>query len=330
MRRGRIKTAPEEGARVYHCMSRTVNSERLFSRVDKEQLRRLIWKVGLFCGVEVVTYMILCNHFHLVLRVPEKHEVPAEEVLRRYGILYPRVKRRTYWTHLQGLVKTGHPEGILWAERQRRQMGDVSEALKLLKQLFTQWINQSKKRHGTLWCERFKSVLVEEGAAVRVTSAYVDLNSVRANLVKDPKQYRFSGYAEALAGNPLARKGICYLMGIPDWEEASAAYRQYLFGAGAMPSLKGAKISAEALDQVIRQRGKLPLSEMLLYRIRYLTEGAVLGSQLFVAAEMAKQQAKYHRTRCLEPKPLPALTDWGPLTHLRRCRGGIEVSQATI
>ncbi len=326
MRRGRIKTPPEEGARVYHCMSRTVNSERLFTTVDKEQLRQFIWQVADFCGVEVVTYTILCNHFHLVLRVPEKHEVAAQEVVRRYERLYPKINRQAHWPHLQRLVATGAPEGLAWVERQRKQMGDVSEALKLLKQLFTQWINKNKKRHGTLWCERFKSVLVEEGAAVRITSAYVDLNSVRANLVKDPKEYRFSGYAEAVAGNLLARKGICDLMGIPDWKEASAAYRQYLFGAGAMPSLKGAKISAEALDEVIRQRGKLPLSDLLRCRIRYLTEGAVLGSQAFVAAEMAKLQAKKHRTRALDPTPLPSVTDWGPLTHLRRCRGGIEVS----
>ena len=43
MRQPRIKVAAEEGEAVYHCMSRTVNGERLFNDVAKEVLRRQCW-----------------------------------------------------------------------------------------------------------------------------------------------------------------------------------------------------------------------------------------------------------------------------------------------
>ena len=66
------------------------------------------------------------------------------------------------------------------------RMGDVSEFMKELKQRFSKWFNKERNRFGTLWAERFKSVLVEDQpGAVQVVAAYVDLNPVRAGLVTD-------------------------------------------------------------------------------------------------------------------------------------------------
>ncbi|MGA1658363.1 MAG: transposase, partial [Ilumatobacteraceae bacterium] len=64
-----------------------------------------------------------------------------------------------------------------------RRMGDVSEFIKLLKQRFTQWYNRRNARKGTLWEDRFKSVLVEgEGDALVTMAAYIELNPVRAGM----------------------------------------------------------------------------------------------------------------------------------------------------
>ena len=57
--------------------------------------------------------------------------------------------------------------------------------MKLLKQRFTQWFNRQRGRKGTLWEERFKSVLVEgTGEVLATMAAYIDLNPVRAGIVK--------------------------------------------------------------------------------------------------------------------------------------------------
>ena len=51
-----------------------------------------------------------------------------------------------------------------------------------------------------------------KGNPLQTMAAYIDLNPVRAGIVKDPKDYRFCGYAEAVgssSGSGLsARKGI--------------------------------------------------------------------------------------------------------------------------
>ena len=72
---------------------------------------------------------------------------------------------------------------------------------------------------GTLWEERFKSVLVEDGHAARTMAAYIDLNPVRAGMVDDPKDYRWCSYAEAVAGKKRAREGLQRVM----FEEDAAA-----------------------------------------------------------------------------------------------------------
>ena len=72
MRQARIKEDAEEGEAVYHCMSRTVNGERLLEDVAKEVLRKQLWQIADYCGLEIITYAIMANHFHVLVRVPKR------------------------------------------------------------------------------------------------------------------------------------------------------------------------------------------------------------------------------------------------------------------
>ena len=60
-RRQRIVVSPEEGA-SYHIMSRTAGGERLLGDTEKEALRRLMWRLARFAGVEIRTYAVMDNH----------------------------------------------------------------------------------------------------------------------------------------------------------------------------------------------------------------------------------------------------------------------------
>ena len=91
--------------------------------------------------------------------------------------------------------------GALTIKELREQMESLrqSGSEKALKQQFTQWFNGRHGRKGTLWEERYKSVLVEgAGEALATMSAYIDLNPVRAGLVDDPREYRWCGYAAGI------------------------------------------------------------------------------------------------------------------------------------
>ncbi len=324
MRCARIKVKAQDGEAVYHVMSRVVNGERLLDPVAREVLRKQLWQVAEFAGLEVLTYAILSNHFHFLIRVPTKAAVTDAELLRRYRVLYPQPTRHQAerLEALAALLAMNGPEAAAWRTRQLALMNDISPFMKLVKQRFSIWFNKRHRRFGTLWAERFKSVLVEPtGCATQVIAAYIDLNCVRAGLASDPKDYRFCGYAEAVAGSERSQRGLQAVMGGCSWSECQAPYRQLLFGIGAAPRSDAATLTSEQLRQVLEHGGRLGLYEVLRLRVRYFSDGAVLGSAAFVAYHLARYRLRTGRRQNLDVNPLPAITDWEGITTLRALRG---------
>src|SRR5450432_3072352 len=152
MRQRRIKIDATECAAVYHCISRTVNREWLFDHRAREILRRQFWLVADYCGVEVMTYAILSNHFHVLVLVPARVPVDDQELLRRYHVLYPRPTRyqTTNLRVIREQLPYDGPEAVAWRRQQLARMGDISAYMKLVKERFSIWFNNSHRRIGTL------------------------------------------------------------------------------------------------------------------------------------------------------------------------------------
>ncbi len=66
--------------------------------------------------------------------------------------------------------------------------------MKNLAQRYTQFINRRNERSGTLWEGRFKSCLAQDDAYVLTCYRYIELNPVRAGMVKHPGDYYWSSY----------------------------------------------------------------------------------------------------------------------------------------
>ncbi len=286
----------------YHCISRVVNREFVFGEVEKEQFVRLMREYEQFCGVRILTYCILSNHFHILVEVPERPSAlpGSEELLKKLEQLSgTAMSAATARQRMEMFRQAGDLAGekAFW-ERICASMWDVSAFMKLLKQRFTQWFNRHRGRKGTLWEERFKSVLVE-GAdeALATMAAYIDLNPVRAGIVEDPKDYRWCGYAESVSGSRRAQRGLRAVIAGGErvaeeknkLHEAVAKYRVWLFGQGeeregttpeGQPLRKGFK--REDVLAVVAARGRLALPEYLRLKVRYFADGAVLGTRAFV------------------------------------------------
>lgn len=323
MRQSRLKIHSAEAPAAYHCISRTVNGERIIDAPAREVLRRQIWQVADFCGVQVLTYAILANHFHVLVYVPQQAPISDAELLRRYRQLHPRPT--SYQTARLDVIASGLRQGTseaaIWRCRQLALMGDVSQYMKLLKQRFSIWFNQTHGRFGTLWAERFKSVLVEPRVhALQTLAAYIDLNAVRAGLVSDPKDYRFCGYAEAVGGSERARSGLARVVGGDAWTESQAAYRQLLYGLGARPRAGACSIRFSDFERVMREGGELSVAAALRCRWRHFSAGAILGGQAFVARQAAACRARFSAARELVPRPLPEGPAWGDLFVMRGLR----------
>lgn len=290
MKRKRIKAS---GGAVYHCISRVVGGERLLGEREKEVFRKQLWQVADFCGVRVLTYCLMSNHIHVLVDVPDRTEVSVSdaELMRRYRVLYPKptafqVARAEA---LEEILKEGGKESEAIREGLLARMHDVSEFMKTLKQRFSRWYNKTHSRFGTLWAERFNSVLVEgRSVAARTVAAYIDLNPVRAGMVKDPADYRWCGYGEAMGGGRTAREGLCEVQGYDDWSRSRTLYRQCLFSLAAVAA-RGKSGSVATVDQdtayrvVHGEKGELPVSKLMGYRVRYFTQGLAIGSREFVS-----------------------------------------------
>ncbi len=67
---------------------------RLFKSVEKEVLRKQqLWLVADYCGLHVITYSLMINHFHLFIYVPKKSDITDAELVRRYEWSIPIDRR---------------------------------------------------------------------------------------------------------------------------------------------------------------------------------------------------------------------------------------------
>ena len=304
---------------MYHCISRSVAAEPLFDEVSKETLVGMLWKMAGFCGMEVITYCMMSNHFHVLIRVPEPPQLTDGQLIERMEALYGKKGALTLLAREAMTARGKIDEDI--RRKLLERMGDVSAFMKELKQRFSRWFNRRHERFGTLWAERFKSVVVEDRpSSVEAVAAYIDLNPVRAGMVEDPKDYRFCGYAAALAGNALARQGLLSCKLGADWDACAAAYRQRLFVRGGSANQSGkVLIDKEKIKEVIAQGGELSLGEVLRLRVRQLSDGVAIGTKDFVNEVFTLHREKFGPKRKDGARPIRALACIG-MTALRDLR----------
>jgi putative transposase len=301
----------------YHVMSRTCGGEVFLDDVEKEALRRVIARMAEFSGIKVVTYCLMGNHFHLLAEVPHRETwvqrfAGAEGEAKLFDhlrVLYSRA----YLGLLRDELSDLRSRGLTALAEQRivamkKRFCDLSLFVKEVKERFSRWFNKRHGRRGTLWMDRFKSVLVEgKGEALRTMAAYIDLNPVRAGLVKDPKDYRWCGYAEALGGTRRAQRGLCKALGKPvdSWQSsgAAAAYRCLLHAEGR--EVKDAQnekvvergITVESARAVLAAGGKLSAAVLVRLRVRYFSDGVILGSKEFVEGIFDTQREQFSPKR---------------------------------
>lgn len=309
MRKARIK---DEGECWYHIVSRTAFQELKFREEDKSMFVAMLRKVAFFSGIEVLNYCVMTNHFHILIHVPKKREITDEELLRRIEVLYGHDNAEDLRQRWEGLRRKKWTKKL--AEEQEsftRRMGDISPFMKCLKQRYSVWFrHQNESFDGTLWEGRFKSVIVQGGsAALSAVSAYIDLNPVRASMVKDPKNYKWCGYGAALSGDGSAMRGIARVFDpnatAKDFaNHALAPYREILYTKGSDA------IAPEEVKQVLKERGKVPLPILLRCRMRHFLSGAFVGSAEFVEDEFQKHRGHFSVGRKKGARPIGRCENW--------------------
>ncbi len=310
---------------IYHCISRVVDRRFVFGDTEREQFRMFMRMQENFSGCRVLSYCVMSNHFHILLEVPPMPEggIPDELLLKRLSAVHTEAFVADVAKETDKARKEGRED--LVAEIRARftyRMHNLSEFMKTLLQRFTRWFNRTHGgRSGTLWEERYKSVIVESGIAARTMAAYIDLNPVRAGMVADPAAYRWSSYGEAVDGGAKgngkkAREGLVRACMSHEgagfesekWNEVSRIYRLAMgLALGRKSGRAGVErekikpmlnteeaLAAEENGTVLPDLG---MARMLRCRVRYFTDGAVIGSKAFVNEVFAGARERFTKKR---------------------------------
>ncbi len=319
---------PDMKPAVYHCVSRVVDRRFAFGNEEREAFRMFMRMYENFSGCRVISYCVMSNHFHILLEVPplESGGISDEKLLERLGALYSETFVRGVAEELAaaraevGLVEGSEARVREIHSRFTRRLHSLSHYMQGLLIRFTRWFNRKHNRSGTLWEERFKSVIVESGTAARTMAAYIDLNPVRAGMVLDPADYRWSSYGEAVGGGSkgngkkaragLVRACMCHRgegFNAERWKDVSRIYRRAMGLALGRKSdraeVSGRRVVTKNTAEMLASEDNetvlpdLGMARMLRCRVRYFTDGAVIGSKEFVNEAFAAARDRFTEKR---------------------------------
>jgi hypothetical protein len=134
-----------------------------------------------------------------------------------------------------------------------------------------------------------------ENALLHV-AAYIELNPVRAGIVGHPRDYRWCSYAMAVSGGKTAKAGIRKLISgrgnLLEWKAAMAAYSKYFEDRSHQQAHRRRAVQKRNKPEMAADPTPVscadscshsaPGTNGLMERVRYFTEGLILGSREFV------------------------------------------------
>ena len=341
---------------VYHVVSRVVDRRMAFGDEEKRHFVKLMKAYAGFSGIPVVAWCVMSNHFHMLVAVPEQGELAEATVLKRMAMIYTPAQMAEIQVRLDAHPTPEGRRGVLrpyvlrmgnlaafmkalkqrftqWFNRKHERRGTLWEDR--YHSTIVEYQGYSKAVVGTS-----REAAEVRSHAARIVAAYIDLNPIRAGMVEDPKDYPWSGYGAAVRGDKDGVSGIQALWG-GGKANALAAHRMFIFEEGGAektedsllrpPGYEGQGKTQDArtgegkcrkgIDAkkiwAERQRGgRLPLAVMLRLRVRYLTDGAIIGSKEFVG--------KITGNRGEEKAGTPMrFGEWGGLRALRNLRKNV-------
>jgi len=284
---------------VYHVMSRTALPEFPMKAVECDFLLGLIKRFSGLYFTEILGFCLMGNHFHLLVKMLPESDFSNEDVKKRieefYGDDY------------------AFPKGQL--SYFKTKLSSLSEFMRDIKVNFTRFYNRRHNRRGYFWGDRFKSVIVDKGETLVNCLAYIDLNPLRAGIVKKPEEYRWSsiGYHMQTKNKDKFLSTDFGLMefNVKSEKERVRRYRRYMYHAGSIdrPDKGKVKVIDPRLLKKEKRKGfKITHASRLRYRTRYFTDSGIIGSKEFVSTHYKQFKHLFKSKNEKIPKPIQGLS----------------------
>ena len=172
-------------------------------------------------GIDCLTFAILSNHIHLVLR--SRPDVVAawsdEEVACRWLRLFPKRRDKDGSPAEPNEAEIGmivNDKKVLADRRQR--LSDVSWWMRCTAENIARRSNAEDGVTGYFWEGRYKAQILLDDASLLACAAYVDLNPVRAAMAETPESSEFTGAKDRI--DDLADASEASRKQSHDWERS--------------------------------------------------------------------------------------------------------------
>ena len=200
----------------HHLMSRIAHKVYFLKEEVRDDFIEMIRRAADFCGIELIAWCIMTNHFHLLAYLPQPVEIDEEETLRRYGVLKGESRLKALVDELSAMRKRegGEADVQRRLEKIRRPMYDIGEFMKIVKQWMTQEYNRRYSHAGTLWEAVYRDVPVKGSPdELGRRAGYIHLNPIRAAVTDDFAEYPWSSLTALRRGDALALAGMRHIYG---------------------------------------------------------------------------------------------------------------------
>ena len=202
---------------VHHLVSRIAHRVYFLKDDERKDFLEMVRRTSEFCGIKLLGWCVMGNHFHILVHLPVPAVVDENEVMRRYGILKGEKVARNQVNEFikwRRLGASGEKRVEDWLDIQRRRMYSVGNFMKIVKQWFTVEYNSRNGHKGTLWeAVYYDKVVKMKSTEMAKCLGYIHLNPIRAAETDKYDGYVWSSYCAFCKGDPTAIKGMRFIYG---------------------------------------------------------------------------------------------------------------------
>ncbi len=213
-------------------MSRIAHKVYFLTEEVRNDFIEMIRRAADFCGIELVAWCIMTNHFHILAYLPEPESIDEEETLRRYGALKGKSRLKALVAELSAIRNRENGEADVQKRLKeiQRPMHSIGEFMKIVKQWMTQEYNRRYSHTGTLWESVYRDVLVKGTPdELGKRAGYIHLNPIRATITDDFADYPWSSMTALRRGDELALTGMRHIYGTDaEREDILEAHRELM------------------------------------------------------------------------------------------------------
>ena len=158
----------------------------------------------------------------------------------------------------------------------------ISLSMQYLGRYYVPYINHQYQRCGTLWESRFKASLVDSEEYLLTCMRYIELNPVRAGMVKAPGEYSWSSYKCNAYGQSdvMLSAHASYLALSDDRVKRLNIYRELFKNYIEQEDLHAIRNSAQSGTPLGNLRFKNKIENILSMHVGYTSRGRPKGENL--------------------------------------------------